>query len=253
MAHTSMKWIVAAPTAAFLVIALSAEVPWNSGKASFYAHKNGEHQPGLITGEYTTVTWPSTYFNVGNYFDTTSNYWTPPEGPIQLNAWIWQREHSGTSKNASFVVKIQRFNAITISEGSPAIFNWPKHNLSVGQPVQFAARGTLPAPMVSLTVYYVESIPSPNTFTIAKTRSASAINTTSSSSAKQFGYADVCAGVGVNSTAFPDTASVGVSCISLANGLDHYITNYYYNSDDGKNSGVIDGNPAHSHFSGAAL
>lgn len=68
----------------------------------------------------------------------------------------------------------------SISIASPAVVTRVAHGLSSGMRVGFT--GTLPSPLSVGVVYYVATVLSPDTYTIAATPGGSAINTTGSSS-----------------------------------------------------------------------
>lgn len=63
--------------------------------------------------------------------------------------------------------------------------------------------------------------------------------------------ADVAAGVGTATVGFPTTAVAHLSVVDYASGTDSYELCAYGTSDDGGNDLQLDGNPAHTHFSGA--
>lgn len=76
---------------------------------------------------------------------------------------------------------------VTISHASPGVITWASHGFSIGDTVQFSSTGTLPAPLATVTTYYVVSITT-NTFTISSTPGGSAINTTTTGSGTHTGY-----------------------------------------------------------------
>lgn len=57
--------------------------------AAFYAHKNNVQQTGLTHQAYTKITFSTTRFNVGGFFDTVNSRWTPPAGLICISAMGW--------------------------------------------------------------------------------------------------------------------------------------------------------------------
>lgn len=76
-----------------------------------------------------------------------------------------------------------RSATVTISNASPAVVTFNAHGLKANDALVFATTGSLPAPLVSGTVYYVRSAGlTNNTFTISLVPGGSAINTTSSGS-----------------------------------------------------------------------
>jgi hypothetical protein len=70
---------------------------------------------------------------------------------------------------------------ITISQASPGVVTWNLSALPQLQPVVFTTTGSLPAPLVPGTTYYVIN-PTANTFNVSATPGAAPINTTSAGS-----------------------------------------------------------------------
>ncbi len=68
----------------------------------------------------------------------------------------------------------------SISVASPAVVTRVAHGMAAG--MRMGATGTLPSPLVAGTVYYVKTVLSPDTYTIAATPGGAAINTSGSSS-----------------------------------------------------------------------
>lgn len=64
------------------------------------------------------------------------------------------------------------------------------------------------------------------------------------------GGADVAAGIGTPVVGFPGIAIAHVSCVDQATGTDYYEVYAYATSDTPANDLAIDGNMAHTHFSG---
>lgn len=231
--------------------------PISSGQivtmAAFYAEKDGVDQTALTNVAYNVITFPSFYSNVGGYFDTSNNWWTPPAGYVSVHAAVYQTLHAASAGSPVFSLKVRRLHTgVTISHASPAVVTWPAHGLVVGQPVQFETSGGLPAPLVVDTVYYVIAAGfGANSFEISTVHAGGPIDTTTDGSGTQTGLCDVAAGIG--------TAIVGLAGFAIAqvdskaaytNGTDHFHVVYYYTSDDAGNDGTVDGNPAHTHFSG---
>lgn len=244
LTKTNGVYTFAVDVAELLALVL-AEIP-ASTHAAFYAHKAGTDQTGLTSANYSGTTWPATYFNMGSYFDTTNSWWTPPEGTIHVDASIFQSAHASTT--GTVVLKVLRFHSgISITNASPGVITWTNHLLTAGQPVQFTATGGLPTGLVSLTVYYVKTVLTANTFTVAATRGGVAINTSSAGSGTFNGFCDFAASEMVGAVA--GIVGVDVSADGITNGTDHIIVNYFQ-TDDGGGTGTLDGNPAHTRFSG---
>lgn len=225
------------------------------GVPTFFVHKDLTDQTGLINLAYNNVTWPFKSFDVGSFFDTTNNWWTPPAGYVALHTEVWQSQHAAVVSTPTFVAKIQRqHNGITITNASPGVITWPLHGLWIGEPVQMTTNGVLPSPFVAGTVYYVQSAPTTSTFTLSATHGGAAINTNTNGSGTHNGFADVAAGIGTAITGTSGATGQAISQASAAavysNGTDHYIVIYFTTTDGAANNGVIDSNPAHTHFSG---
>jgi hypothetical protein len=60
-------------------------------------------------------------------------------------------------------------------------------------------------------------------------------------------------GVGTAIAGLAGFAIAHVSCVDIASGSDAYTVSFFYTSALGANDGVIDGSPAHTHFSGALI
>ncbi len=70
----------------------------------------------------------------------------------------------------------------TVTIAAPGVFTHVAHDLAVGDRVSFATTGALPTGLVAGTTYYVKTVPSADTFTVAATTSGSAITTSGSQS-----------------------------------------------------------------------
>lgn len=224
-------------------------------RAAFFVHKDLTDQTGLINLNYNNVTWPAKAFDVGGFFDTTNNWWTPPAGYVALHTEVWQSQHAAVVSTPTFVAKIQRrHDAITITNASPGVITWPLHGLFIGQPIQMTTTGALPTGFTSGTVYYVQSTPTVNTFTLSATHGGAAINTSSAGSGVHAGFCDVAAGIGSGIVGTSGATGQAISQASAAavysNGTDHYLVIYFTTSNTPANDGIIDSNPAHTHFSG---
>lgn len=73
----------------------------------------------------------------------------------------------------------------TISLASPAVVTATAHGLEADRRVQFRTTGTLLTPLTTSAVYYVKTVLTPDTFTIAATPGGTAINTSGSQSGVQ--------------------------------------------------------------------
>ncbi|HMN87177.1 MAG TPA: hypothetical protein PKA74_14455, partial [Bauldia sp.] len=73
-------------------------------------------------------------------------------------------------------------DTVTIWIANPGVFTRTSHGLAVGDRVVFSTSGSLPSGITAGTMYYVKTVPSTSTFTVASTSSGSAIRTTGSQS-----------------------------------------------------------------------
>lgn len=103
-----------------------------------------------------------------------------PIGPTGLNGGAGQFPGTGTNDNAaagnvgeiisSTCPSAATTATVTISQASPGVVTWTSHGFTTACPVVFTTTGSLPAAIVSGTVYYV--VPSSittNTFSVATT------------------------------------------------------------------------------------
>lgn len=70
----------------------------------------------------------------------------------------------------------------TVTIASPGVFTQVAHGLAVGMPVRFATTGALPTGLSAGTIYYVKTVPTADTFTIAATPEGTAITTSGTQS-----------------------------------------------------------------------
>lgn len=70
----------------------------------------------------------------------------------------------------------------SISNGSPGVLTRTAHGYAVNDPVVLSTSGALPTGLVVGTVYYVQSVPTADTFTVSATVGGAAINTSSAGS-----------------------------------------------------------------------
>lgn len=71
---------------------------------------------------------------------------------------------------------------VTISNASPGVVTWTAHGLVVNRSVVFTTTGGLPTGLTAGTVYYVKTVPTADTFTVAATPGGTAIVTSSAGS-----------------------------------------------------------------------
>lgn len=71
---------------------------------------------------------------------------------------------------------------VTISNASPGVVTYTEHGLTAGAPLFLATTGALPTGLSAGTTYYVKTVLTADTFTVASTPTGSAINTSSAGS-----------------------------------------------------------------------
>lgn len=71
---------------------------------------------------------------------------------------------------------------VTISNASPGVITWTAHGLVVDTAVVFTSAGTLPAGLTAGVTYYVKTVLSADTFTVALTKGGTVIDTTDAGS-----------------------------------------------------------------------
>lgn len=71
---------------------------------------------------------------------------------------------------------------VTISNASPGVVTYTAHGLTAGAPLFLATTGALPTGLSAGTTYYVKTVLTADTFTVASTPTGSAINTSSAGS-----------------------------------------------------------------------
>lgn len=72
--------------------------------------------------------------------------------------------------------------AATMTIASPAVVTSVAHGMEAGRRLRFDTTGALPTPLNASTIYYVKTVLSPDTFTIAATPTGAAIDTSGSQS-----------------------------------------------------------------------
>jgi len=77
---------------------------------------------------------------------------------------------------------VARSATVTVTIAAPGVFTWTAHGLAVGDAVQFTTTGALPTGITASTTYYVKTVASADTFTVAATAGGSAITTTGTQS-----------------------------------------------------------------------
>jgi len=99
-------------------------------------------------------------------------------------------------------------STVTISHASPAVVAWTANGLAANTPVYFSTNGTLPAPLVAGTEYFVKT-PGTNSFTVSASSGGAAINTTTDGSGTYTATAYPF-GIGDGSTTFglPNVSAV---------------------------------------------
>lgn len=76
----------------------------------------------------------------------------------------------------------KRPNTFTVTLASPGVFTKVAHGLAVDQPISLETTGSLYTGLAADTQYYIKTVPTADTFTIAATVGGAAINTSGSQS-----------------------------------------------------------------------
>lgn len=78
--------------------------------------------------------------------------------------------------------EIAKSATVTISNASPAVVSWASHGLDVDTAVVFTTTGTLPTGLTAGDTYYVKTVLTDGTFTVAATKGGTVINTSGAGS-----------------------------------------------------------------------
>lgn len=70
----------------------------------------------------------------------------------------------------------------TVTIAAPGVFTLTAHGYAVGDAVQFSTTGALPTGISPATTYYIKTVPTADTFTVAATAGGSAITTSGTQS-----------------------------------------------------------------------
>lgn len=90
------------------------------------------------------------------------------------------RKYDAATNNITIVP--ERLDTVTVTIASPAVFTKAAHGFAVDDPVSFETSGALPTGLAADTQYYIKTVPTADTFTVAATRGGAAIDTTGSQS-----------------------------------------------------------------------
>jgi hypothetical protein len=127
-----------------------------------------------------SVTWTAHGLSAGDYVKFTSTGTLP--SPLAVDTVYRVASYPAVTTNTFTVTPITGETTVMISHASPGVITAYKHGLSVGDKVELGTTGTLPSPLATGTVYYVQSVIDVNSFTIAASSGGSAINTTTDGS-----------------------------------------------------------------------
>lgn len=90
---------------------------------------------------------------------------------------------ASTTTNNFTLTAASAATTATISKASPGVLTTSaNHGLAIGDAVVLKTTNTLPSPLAVNTIYYVKTVPTSKTFTVASTSSGTAINTTTNGS-----------------------------------------------------------------------
>lgn len=139
----------------------------NAGANTTWGNRKPITYSGWSSAQWFPDSWIATVTNSGNDYSATLGSGAPVDKQIIHLQW------NSDSTVAS--------TAITISNGSPAVVNWPAHSLSVGTIIGITA-GNPNAPMSTGVNYYVSNVIDGDNFNISLTLGGANLNTTSTSS-----------------------------------------------------------------------
>lgn len=104
----------------------------------------------------------------------------PASSARRRDVEIADRKYDAATNNIKIVPK--RPNIFTMTIASPSVFTKVAHNLALDQPVSLETTGALPTGFAADTQYYVKTMPTADTFTLAASVGGAAINGTGSQS-----------------------------------------------------------------------
>lgn len=128
---------------------------------------------------------------------------------------VADRKFDAASNNIKIVPK--RPNTFTMTIASPSVFTKAAHGLALDQPVSLETTGALPTNFAADTQYYVKTVPTADTFTLAATVGGSAINGTGSQSGVHTFGTDTIRG-GASLTISTNGGSVNLTPLSDSSG-----------------------------------
>ena len=103
--------------AALATLGIGANRPY------FRANKNGTNQTGIADITNTKVTFTTEAVDNGGYYDTTNSRWTPPAGPVQIEANV--------TITGTFVAGLE-CRAFIYKNGADFMRSSPSHTASTG-------------------------------------------------------------------------------------------------------------------------
>ncbi|NPD17597.1 hypothetical protein HOY34_20640 [Xinfangfangia sp. D13-10-4-6] len=183
---------------------IGSRVPYKSTvmAADFAGQSNwleigGWQQTGDLGAEQETLSQTLINQNITIYSKGTISF------PIMSNTFIPMRDDPGQAafrvaqrSCKPFAFKIEwgadcgEEGAVTISNASPGVVGWNGHGLAAGTPVRFETTGTLPAPLVAGTTYFVASAGlTSNAFGVSASIGGAAIATTAAGTGVHTAYA----------------------------------------------------------------
>ena len=111
-------------------------------------------------------------------FPIMQNTFSPlPDDPGQISFGLARKSCKPFAFKIEWSVDCGDESVVTISQASPGVVTWNAHGLANGTAVTLSTTGSLPAPLVPGTIYFVVGAAA-NTFQLAATVGGAAINTT---------------------------------------------------------------------------
>lgn len=80
-------------------------------RPTFFAHKNGTDQTGIVTSTHTKVTFGTEDWDIGSYFDASDSSWTPPIGKYNINITLYCLS-TGALDTAYMLVTLRKNGAV---------------------------------------------------------------------------------------------------------------------------------------------
>jgi Flp pilus assembly protein TadG len=205
-ATSSTFWLTSSSTGTTVTVGNGTSNTFTVTKASPAVFTKSSH--GLAAG---TAIKPSTTGALYTGLTSGSTYYVISTG-LSANDF----RVSSTSGTSGTAVNTSGSQSGTHSYVSEALFTASSHGLAVGDAVIFTTTGALPTNISASTVYYVRTVPSTSTFTVATTSGGSPIypGTTQSGTHKFYKLIATSGSQSGTHTYFVDTLADNLTCNS---------------------------------------